>query len=416
MGFYGDSEYKGSTMTSNGIEDAAESSTACDRCKIVLLSSLCVLFSLLGAGSSLAALVIQSTEPVTIAIKGFDGLSENTLFVGSLSSGIKHTIDTPYRGLVLLVFEKGQQYPLILGEDLFTLKIISPDKLPSFEGSRENELFYELLKGDETDPGKYDFARLMMQAKQLLDSSHSIRTVTELTALKVKFHTFVGTHYQNLQHSDMLMRLIGQYFMMHEYIDFHVEGAPASDIQVQYKKAVISGVANWLKILKTHIPEHEILNYCVSLYYNRSMVSLAHLIVASFKESAYCPGDGGYPNSFPDDLPVVDANGNRKRMLSEFGNDTVIAFVSKDCPVSMTETVVKARRLAAEKKNVQLIVVPLQQLSDKHKAMRRMVADENMFFINEENWRKKHLPKDIRLPLFVSLSSFKHVKEVNNTK
>ena len=354
-----------------------------------------------------ASFIIQSREAVDIEVKGYNGLSEIILFKGSLRAGTKETVGTPYRGLGLLVFKQGQHYPLILGEQSFTLNINNADKLPTFIGSSENEFFYKLLTGAEASPGQYDFALLMIEAKELLDSSSSIHTVAELKAMKEKFHTFVRTHYQNLQHSDMLMRLIGQYFMMHEYIDYHIKGAPASDIQVQYKKAVIDGVGNWLEILKTHIPEHEIVNYCISLYYNRGMVALASRIIANFRDVAYCPGSLQKSVTLPKGLSVTDVNGNRKGVLNDFENNVVISFVSDDCPVSMVETVVKARQLAARNKDAKLIVVPLQPLSDKHLAMSRMLTNGNMFFINDEKWSKVSLPKDIRLPFFVNIARAK---------
>ncbi len=60
------------------------------------------------------------------------------------------------------------------------------------------------------------------------------------------------------------------------------------------------------------------------------------------------------------------------------------------------------RRLAAQEKDVKLIIVPLQKLSDKHLAMRRMLTSGNMFFVNDERWRKENLAKNLRLPLFVN--------------
>lgn len=41
--------------------------------------------------------------------------------------------------------------------------------------------------------------------------------------------------------------------MMHEYVGYHIEGAPATDIRVQYQKAVLDGVESWLDILKTDL-------------------------------------------------------------------------------------------------------------------------------------------------------------------
>jgi len=81
----------------------------------------------------------------------------------------------------------------------------------------------------------------------------------------------------------MVKRLIAQYFMMHEYVNYHTEGASATDIRLQYQKAILSGVGSWLEILKSQISEHEIMNYCVSLYFNRSMVTLASLIIENYR-------------------------------------------------------------------------------------------------------------------------------------
>ncbi|MEA3468080.1 MAG: hypothetical protein U9R57_07645 [Thermodesulfobacteriota bacterium] len=92
---------------------------------------------------------------------------------------------------------------------------------------------------------------------------------------------------------------------------------------------------------------------------------------------------------------MTDGDGNRKIRLDKSTGDKIIAFVSEDCPVYMVETVIQVRQLADQKKDVVLIVAPLQQLSDKHLAMRRMVSSGNMLFIDNEKWRKNNLPKDI---------------------
>ncbi len=372
---------------------------------------LFVFFVMATTEAALASFVIYSQEDVDIEIKGYNALNDFTLFKGKLISGVEQTIDTPYQGLALLVFKKGQKYPVILGEQSFTLNIKNANILPSFTGSSENEFFYKQLTGAAPGPGQYDFAHLMIQAKQLLDSSHSIHTFDELKAMKEKFHTFVRSHYQDLQHSDMLRRLLGQYFMMHEYVDYHIKGAPACDIQVRYKKAVIGGVGNWLEILKTHIPEHEIVNYCVSLYYNRGMVTLASRIIVNFRDVAYCPGDEKLKISFTKNLPMIKGNEKRAQRLDTCKNDKIIAFVSEDCPVSMVETVMKVRQLAAQKKNVTVIVAPLEKLSGKHLAMRRMVSSGNMLFIDDDKWRKKNMPEKLKLPLFVHIEK-EHAIEV----
>ena len=121
------------------------------------------------------------------------------------------------------------------------------------------------------------------------------------------------------------------------------------------------------------------------------------------RDVAYCPGDEQELFSFPDDMHIADAGRNKERKLRDFKGDKIIAFVSEDCPVSMVETVSKARQLAGQKENVPVIVAPLQKLSEKHLAMARMIRHKNMFFINDEQWRKENLPKKIQLPLFIQM-------------
>jgi hypothetical protein len=367
-----------------------------------LLAAGLIVVSVLGRGeSSWAAFVIHSHMAGSIELYGYNGLTDSSLFKGSISTGSYREIKTPYRGLALLVFESGQSYPVIIGDEPVTLKIINPDVPPAFTAGSENEFFYKALSGGNPAGELYGFALLMLEAKQLLESSHAIHTIEDLAAKKKQMHDFVRIHYGNLKYSDMVRRLIAQYFMMHEYVDYHIEGAPATDIKIKYHQEIIHGVEKWLEILKDHLPDHEILNYCVSLYYyDRSMVALAVLIIENFRDVAYCPGDENKTFSFLEDLRLTDADRNKERRLNEFKGNKIIAFVSDDCPVSMVETVSKARKLSEQKEDVTLIVVPLQDLSEKHLAMNKLVSGGDMLFVNDTEWQQEHLIEKIRLPFF----------------
>jgi hypothetical protein len=368
--------------------------------KLILIFHL-IVFSILFCGNSaFAKFAVHSQTAIEIELTGFNSLETNSIYKGTLDANTKYEIDTPYRGLVLLTFSGGQSYPVIIGEQYFSLNISSPGKLPSFSKSPENDIFYKALKDGEQVPSEYAFANLMIQAKHLLDSSYSIRTRKELTVKKKEFHEFVNKHYENLSHSDMLKRLIAQYFMFHEYIDYHSKGAPATDIMVKYRKEVVSGVRSWIKILQPHLPEHEILNYCVSLYYKRSMVALASLIIDNFRDAAFCPGDNRKIFSFPKDLLISKTDSMQKIKLGDLKGRKIISFVSEDCPVSMIKTVIKTRQLANQKENLPVIIAPLDT-SRSYLNMARMISKANMFFISDKKWRKENLAKKIKLPLFV---------------
>jgi hypothetical protein len=133
------------------------------------------------------------------------------------------------------------------------------------------------------------------------------------------------------------------------------------------------------------------------------MVTIAALIAENFQSAAYCPGVEKETWSFPKDLLVAEANGHGEKQLGTMKGQKIIAFVSDDCPVSMVATVIKARQLADQNKGVQLIVAPLQQLTETHLLMNKMVSNGNMLFIDDEHWRKKKLAKKIKLPFFVPL-------------
>lgn len=347
-----------------------------------------------------AELFIHSQSEVEIELTGYNGLAEISLYKSRLEAGSKHQINTHYRGLALLVFAGGQRYPVIIGDESFTLKIAAPAEPPSFVGSNENGFFYQSLLGGDSPPGQYGFALLVIQAINLQESSQSIRTVKELADKKREFHEFVRKHYHNLKHSDMVQRLIMQYFMMHEYVDYHTDGTPATDIRAKYHKAVLNGVGEWLEILQPHLPEQEVINYCVSLYFNRSMVTLANLIIENYKDVAFCPGAEEKTFSFPGDMLIIQSGGNKERKLDDLKGNKMFAFVSEDCPVSMVATISKARRLAATKGSMPMIIAPLQELSNSHLSMTRMIRNGNMFFVNDEEWRKQNLTKKVKLPLF----------------
>lgn len=191
---------------------------------------------------------------------------------------------------------------------------------------------------------------------------------------------------------------------MHEYVSYHREGIAPTDLRASYQQAVVDGVGSWLAILRPHIPGHEVLNYCLSLYYERSMVTMAAMIAENFKDVAFCPGVAKETWRFPESLPVAGADGGGERALGTIKGEKIIAFVSDDCPVSMIATVIKARQRADRNTDGQLIVMPLQRLSEKHLAMNGMVSSGNMLFITDEQWRKEHLAETIRLPLFVPLA------------
>lgn len=353
------------------------------------------------AGPLSANPIIVSEQAVRIELTGFEALAEKTIFEGELSAGEKQEIDIPYRGLALLSFPKGQTYPLIITDKPLMIRIDEPGIPPVFESGSENDYFYKLLAGAGPENEKYPFANLMIRAKSLIESSYNIKTLEELTAKKKAFHEFVRKNYQGLKHSDMVRRLMSQFFMMHEYVDYHQKGKPAADIRVNYQREVVNGVKGWLETLTPHLSKNEILNHCVAFYYQRSMVALASHIMQNFPESAYCSGEEKSSIKLPGKTRSTKGDDGPNMKLA----DKIVAFVSEECPVSMVEAVIQARRLAARNPDVPLIVAPVEKLSKKHLSIARMVSKGNILFINDDKWRKENLPGKIKLPLSIAITA-----------
>ncbi len=348
-----------------------------------------------------AELVIQSKTAIDFKLQGYDGLEDIEIFSGSISAGGSQPVDTQYNGLALLIFSGGQQYQLIIGSKPSVVTIINAGRMPSFAVGDENQLFYKLLSDNVPVDDADSFAGLMIRGKQLLDSSSSIKTVQELHEKKREFQQFMQHNYRDLSHSDLLRRLIGQYFMMHEYVSYHRNGEPAADIRPKYRREVLVGVKSLLTLLRDHIPENELLNYCVGLYYNRGMVTMASFIADNFESIAYCGDNKRTLGNVPANQKLINSDGSAIGKFGDLKGKKIVSFVSSDCPVSMVRTVVKARELAEAKSqrgDEFLIVVPLEQLSEKHRAMNRNVSGGAMLFVNDNSWLENDLQK-IRLPL-----------------
>lgn len=368
------------------------------------LALLVLLVLCCGAGASTTPLLtLRSRTAVDFELVGYDGLAETVLSKGSIPAGGKQHIATSYQGLALLRFTSGPGYPVLLGDLPVTLDVADPSEPPTVTGSGANEFLSNRLAGNDPKGTPSDFALLLLRSKELLESTYSIRTVPELDARKEELHAFVRRHYASLRHSDMVRRLIGQSFMMHEYVTYGDEGTPPADIRARYEQAVQNEVGAWLALLRPHILEPEVLNYCLSLYYQRGMVTLAALIAEHFRHAAHCPGAAQERWRFPPDLRVVEADGRGERPLATITGEKIIAFVSTDCPVSLVATVARARQIADQGQRVQLIVAPVQPLSTAHLGLNRMVHNGHLLFIDDEPWRNEHLAETIRLPLFVPL-------------
>jgi hypothetical protein len=355
------------------------------RWKTPFLATILLLSFLWVAESAWAMLRIQSQIPVSVQLFGYSGLSEILLGEAELAAGQSHTVEGTYRGLAILTPAGGPSFPVLLGEETTTLLFEDAAGPPSFPGSRSNTSFYAMLTGGQQEDGEADeFARLMLQAKDLLESSYAIRSTAEAAAKSAEFYSFVGEHYRDLRHSDMVRRLVAQSLMMLEYVDYHVAGAPAGDIAIRHRQAIVEGVAGWLEVLGPHMSSGEIVDFCVLFYYRRGMVAMAGNIVERFRDIASCPGVEDLARQIPADTLLTNAEKTASVRLSALKGEKIFAFVSENCAVSMVEAVLTARRLAQQGNVAHLIVVPREPLSESHLAMNSMVSNGAMLFVTDQ--------------------------------
>lgn len=364
------------------------------------------------AGTSL---FINSQSKLNLELVGYNGLKDFSIVKTTASPEKRETVITFYRGLALLNYSNGSSYPLILNNEPFTFEIKNASQPPSFKSSVTNEYFYDLLAGKirETDAVLDEFAYLMIQAKNLLESSSGIATASELQTKREEFYHFIRDHYNNLKNSDMIRRLVAQSFMMHEYVNYHIKDEPATNIKKKYQSKVLECAKGWLETLKPHIPEHETLNYIVLLYYDRSMVSMASFIANNFKEYAFCPGTEKKDFGLKKTLMLTGKKGQRQIELHEIQGDKILAFVSGECSVSMVQAISFARLKDGSRPKYQIIVVPVKKLSVKHFTMGKKLSTSNLYFVQDDKWIEKNVPDNLRLPHLVNLREMENEPTVD---
>ncbi len=405
------------------------------------------------------AIHIKSDAIVDIILEGYNGFSSFTIAELHIDSGSTATINTDYEGLVLLIYPQGQRYPLILSDDKLEINIHSPGVKPDFINSQENEFLYDYLSKyrkleyqlmllketmsemESSDPffpelekeqlrvqaereklkctlttNEYPMASTLLAARLLNESTYNIKTSFELNERKEAYHQFVKENAGRLIHSDMLMELARQYFMMHEYVSFIPEGT--KDImygKMEFNNAIISSAGNWIDLLQDMVAAEKVLDFCVGLYYDRSMVGQATGIIDAYREIAFCPGTGSIEFNIVEevtDLSVVDSKGFNKMPMSALNLYKVLALVADTCNISKVETIALARLITEKKIAATVVVVPSGQLTENYKIMDRMYTG-TFYFAQDEGWYQQNIKSHGTIPLFILLDKDNKVLEVS---
>ncbi|MBN1755749.1 hypothetical protein JW877_06000 [bacterium] len=397
-------------------------------------------------------ITIESGVPTGISLKGFEKFWGFTIESTYVDSGSILEINTDYGGFALLKLSNNLQYPVIITGDI-KLTFINPDDPPVFKNSPENEFLYEWLltynqiegqlfglkeklqslNNHDSDSShlqiemselgerlqnqignlkksEYIYARTLLEARVMKNSTYSLKTTEELDVRRQEFVRFVDANFAILQNSDMLAELCYQYFMMHEYVSYVDE--EQKDIKAAkdlYQDYILSGVEEWTGVLSGRVDPKDVIGFCADLYYRRSMVSQAFRIFDHFR-AHFIPKNTAELNplfrigeTFPD-FTLINSDHSIRRKLTSLNIPKLIAVISEKSLFSMVETIILARELAPDSQDFAVIIVPLEELSEDHLMMDRMVA-EDLYFMDEQDWREEYLINNTFVPQFFFLDT-----------
>ncbi len=402
-------------------------------------------------------IIIRSDTQIEFVLQGFKGFERLIIGQKIVAPDSQVELLTDYKGFALLIFKDGQQYPVIISDSILHIDLHEANTPPNFKNSSENEFLYEWLskyrkqqhvllllqkkqdasditdlinleeiKAEQSEVEKqqqqhietlanpeFKYVNTLLKARLLNESSSNIKTIDDLNAKKEEYHQFIDKNYEILQHSDMIIQLAAQYFMMHEYVS-HVK-KDISHTKMHYQNAVVTGVGKWIKILQNRISSTKVIEFCAKLYYDRSMVTMAILIFDYYRDE-FVAENINYLFPLKKQLPdfeFVNAMRLNKQNSSNLRANKIVAIVSDKSLFSKVETIALARSLADSNINIPIIITPIERLSESHLILDKMFAGD-LYFMDDKAWQEKYLNKEISLPQFILLDKDSKIIKISN--
>jgi len=359
------------------------------------------------------SIVFKTEAECHIQLKGFRGLKGFTLADMMLQQGqqVIHD-DFGYVGLGLIVFDGGQQFPLILNSDFIQVVIHVANTPPTITGSPENEWLYQILlehqktnndlmslenslqsvydedpfrsamtnarnqlevkkkeQSETISQSSYPIAGTLLRARLLMESTYSITTMEILEEKKAEIFGFVKDNYGKLYYSDMLAELFNQYLMMEEFV-FERKGS--------FEEAIIRSTNDWIENLNGLIEAKEVLSFAVTFYYNRSMVGYASVLMSAHPELVY-KSDA---KNLPECMQMVDFS---RMDIAETGNPffnnlstlegmKVLLLVKGNDVFSKVETIMLARMIFDQKVKCTMVIIPVDNNRQGCESMSKLFA------------------------------------------
>jgi len=292
---------------------------------IILGLILTVLFISVKGYSQSSELKIRfpSEAGAKAMITGYNYLKNDTIGMIDLNTQGEGVLKHNYIGFALITVAGTRQYPIIINKGYTTIELIPGSKTPKFGNCKDNAFLYrtliakeELMRKrmtidealesfDDNDPFRksliaekeklstkeislnknikdssvFYVSALLMQAKELMETTYGIKTEAELKDRKNAFLTFINKNIKTLRYSDMIQQLAGQYVMMNEYV---IIG------QNNHYNQVLVDVEDWIKKFGKSIGSKQIAEHFMNIYAGRSMYGVAGRIAERFHKETAC--------------------------------------------------------------------------------------------------------------------------------
>lgn len=271
--------------------------------------------------SAMLEVRIQQAQGKKLTITGFSGMKEEKLteLVLDKEGFAKYSGD--YQGFALIEIENKGLFPVILGQetvkfsidergipqftdkenawlyDALNRKNISEQKRITLKENlnyfREDDPYYRVLKRKQVELDSLKglnenaarnksgtLASLILQGRQVIESTYGIRTKEQLYDRKKAMLDYLYINFEKLYHTDMFRQIAFQYAMMNEYV---------AKSREEHYKYVIADIGDWITKLDGKLTPEEITEFFLSMAAGRRMISLGTEILGNFGKYTGCP-------------------------------------------------------------------------------------------------------------------------------
>ena len=364
-------------------------------------------------------LLIKPASGQLIRLVGFEGLKTDSLATVRLDDSGAANIDLNYQGLVLLSFENGTTYPIVVNNSLTRFSILLRDSLQVVE-DKENRFLYfylaqkkalsrrqtyiknalavfpdnkpfhsELLKEKNNiiverkkfemmpDDSSSYYCAAMLKGMSLLELQSEVKTKEDLKVQKKIIMRFLKKNSKRVYNTNLIQQMATQYVLMDEFV------AKTVDEQEAY---IAEDVGTWIKFLGNQISSREIVNFYINYFMGRSLVGITAMLSNQYMQYVQCFPPVKKGTSLPDLSLTYSAKKDNSILLYHLKDSLkILYFFQSDCPACFGSEMALNRYLQNRKVKFPLIVV-----FSNDKAKNAVLTLTNLvlepFYYTESEW------------------------------